>query len=578
MNRFFAYWLCLISLPAAVPAQEEALEFLKAEIQRTAKQRDDAQKKLLETQTLSAEKVKVLSQEQRELQQRLNQIAREMLELRAGERMSKAAMERVERELQERENLIQNLRNQQQVSRQEFEEATRQLSERLAEAQMQAQESAGPEAAKLAEERETLRQQINLQEKQLMDLEAARQRDLNELSELRTLNQQLSQDLNLSRRGEALANAKLAALESRLGSLQQELATQYQERSKLEQEQERLQGIIQDLQTRLSDAENNRVPREQWEELSNTLQQAREENQALRNELSRREEVPDLRRDYEKLRKQNDLFQAKELTLRGKVEELETKLEGAQSENRQLQRQLREAQKVREQMTREISSFESILQEAKAAGIQEDDLEEVALLVAEMEREKEALRKEALQHRNNVDLLQAELDNQNSAQRKQIKDLQVMLGQQLEEITSARKKISELEVRSATLDEVRQQKAQLVKLQDKSRQDMRTLARHIYTLREELVSNKETQRKAILAIQKNQELADELGTLRAEMERIRKMNLSIQDHEAGKEEQLRKIRQELEIGRARSQALEQEKIALQLELQNLRRALMETAP
>ena len=86
----------------------------------------------------------------------------------------------------------------------------------------------------------------------LSELEAARQQDLNDLNALRQMNQQLTEDLNSSKRAESLANAKLAALESRLGGLQQELANQYQQRSELEQEKEKLEWVITDLQTQLT--------------------------------------------------------------------------------------------------------------------------------------------------------------------------------------------------------------------------------------------------------------------------------------------------------------------------------------
>ena len=551
---------------------DEALEFLKAEIQRTSQERDAAQKKLLQAETLSVEKVNVLRKEHADLQKRLNQRSRELLELEAGTRMSKAAMNRAERELLDREDQIQKLRQEQQRSRKAFEESTRQLSAKLAEAELKALKNTGPEGARLAEERERLRQEVRDQAQELLNLEAARQRDLTELHDLQNLNTQLSEDLAASRSSESLAKAKVAALESRLEILQQELANQYQERSELEQEQERLKEIIQDLEGRLADAEENRVPQAQYDEISSQLEQAQQENEVLR-------------KDVKTLRKQNDSRRSNEISLETKLETLEEDLDRSEREKRQLvdetrqqQRQLKDERRIRAKLQREIASLEEIMQEAKAAGIQENDLEEVALLVAEMEREKEAFREEALRHRKNVDILQAELDSQNASQQAEIRQLQTMLNQQLTAITTSQRKISYLEAQTDTLDNVRKQKDQLVQIQKESRKDMRTLANHIYTLRRELVKNKETQRKAILAIQKNQELADELGSLRAEMDRIRQMNLSIQDHESGKEERMRDLRRELEMGRVRSQALELEKRQLQLELHKLRKAVLEGAP
>src|SRR5690606_2200222 len=119
------------------------------------------------------------------------------------------------------------------------------------------------------------------------------------------------------------------------------------------------------------------------------------------------------------------------------------------------------------------------------------------------------------------------------------------------------------------------QKEQLLKLQTKSRQDMRTLAEHIYELRSELAQSREIQRKAVLAIQKNKELADELIDVRAEMEKISRKSDSIRNADEAKEDRIRALRIDLEIDRARSEALEQEKRELLKELQDLQRKLSE---
>ncbi len=581
MKTFFTF-LILGFIPfAPLFAQEDqAMEFLKAEIQRTARQRDEAQKKLLEVESLSADKIRFLSQEQLGIQKRLNQSARDKLQLESNARISQTAIKRTEAELAAREQELQALRQQQMTSRQKFEEVTRELSAKLAEAELSASNPVGEGDEKLAAEREKLRQEIQDRDRKLAEAESARQQDLQNLHKLQNDNAQLTEQLENAKRVEALANAKLAALEFRLGNLQLELSQQYQERSDLEQEKERLQGVIQDLNERLKVAEANSVPKAQFDEISNNLEQVLAENKDLKSELSRRKQVPDLRKEYESTRKQRDLLQAKEKTLLSKVENLEQDLDTARQDtrnlsvqNRRLQSQLKQEQKIREKMESEISDLESILKDAKAAGIQETDLEDVALLVAEMEREKEAFRKDAITHRENVDLLRAELDNQNSEQLEQIRDLQNMLGRQIEEITANQNKIEKLETRAAHLEKVKIQKDQLVKLQTKSREDMRTLAKHIYELRSELVQSKETQRKAILAIQKNKELSMELDNVRAEMEKIRRKNASIQNQQVSKEDKIRELRIERDTDRARSKALELEKRSLLLELQKLQKEL-----
>lgn len=531
--------LLLFCTGGLLPAQDAAtLEFLKAEIQRTARQRDEARKRLLETESLSADKVKILSEEQQHLRQRLNLTAKSLLELEAAARMSQVAIERSETELQAKESALQTLRGEQEAAAREFEKVTAELNAKLAAAQAQALTDAGSEAGDLAAEREQLRQDLQDRELQLRQLETARQQDLNALRDLQEMNRQLTGDLESSRRAESLANAKLSALESRLGGLQQELAEQYRLRSELEQEKEKLENTLGELQNRLREMESG----------------------------------------FAQVQKERDLLQAKGKTLSTKVETLEKKLEETEGQNRVLsqqneflQRQLNDERRIRSRMEKDIADLRDTMQKAKDAGIEEADLETVALLVAEMEREKEAFREEALQHRKNVDALQAQLDDQSGTQQMQIREMQNMLVIQLEEISAAQKKIQHLEARSASLDDVRAQKDRLVKLQDKSREDMRTLAGHIYELRDELVKSKETQRKALLAIQKNQELAKEMDLLRQEMEKLKRLNQALQHVDDAKEDRIFELRQELETKRAQSEAAEREKRELLLQLQEVQR-------
>jgi|GEM_PF-1255594 len=583
-NLILLFLMMGLVAPLAKSQNKEALDFLKSEIQRAAKQRDEAQKRLLEVQSDSADQVKTLNQAQLDLRGRLESTSKDLLELEAAAQMSKVAMERSEQELQSREDQIQSLSKGQIETAKAYEEVTRKLSEELTEVRLQAsQPSSAMEAdvEKLAEERQKLRNDLLNRDQELADLRTKQQQSLSQLTELKQLNGQLSEELRTSQRAESLSNAKLAALESRLTNLQQELANQYQERSELEQEQERLQGVIVDLQNRLDEAVRTRVPKSQMDELSATLESAVEENLRLKDDLSNRDDVPDLRKDFEAIRKERDLLQAKQKTLLTKVDALEQELKDSGlekkklgSENRKLRGELNTERKLREKMENEIVDLENILKDATSAGIEAADLEDVALLLAGMEREKEAFRLESLEHRKNVDVLRVELDNQQSSQNLQISQLQNMLGRQLEEITSSQKKIEALEVRSLTLDEVRKQKAQLVGLQDRSRQDMRTLAKHIYQLREELVRTKETQRKAVLAVTKNQELVTELDSVREQIQKLNRLNSAIQSQDGNKESRILELRQELETGRARSQSLEQEKRALlnQLRIMQERRS------
>lgn len=566
--RILTFFFLLFSLSASnLRAQsDESLDFLKAEIQKAAQQRDEARKRLLEVESDSADKVETLSSAQVDLQKRLDAASKNLLELEASAQMSKVAMERSEAEIAKKDQQIETLRQQQIETVKKYQETTRELKEELDQANLKGSESTESAAADLVAERNQLKEIILTRDRELKNLIDSQEKTQAQLDQFKELNSQLSTELKASQRSEALANAKLTALESRLSTLQQELANQYQERSELEQEKERLQGVIKDLQVRLDEAMNTRVPQSQMDDLNATLQNALSENQRLRDELASRENVPDLRKEFENIRKQRDLLQAKEKGLISKVDTLEEKLDVADSErkksdliNRQLERDLREERRISEKMAKEIADLEKIMEDAKSAGIEADDMEDIALLISSLEREKEAFKQESIASRKDVDLLRLELDNQKSSQRIQISQLQDMLGRQLEEITSSQKKIEELEIRSSTLDEVRNQKAKLIRQQDRSKQDMRTLAKHIYHLRDELAKSKETQKKSMLAIEKNRELANELENVRKEIQKLNRLHSAIQNRDENKDTRIRTLRSELESGRARAQALEQEK-------------------
>ncbi len=183
-------------------------------------------------------------------------------------------------------------------------------------------------------------QQLNKQ----LESNAQREQSAAEQSELAQLNSQLQQELRDVRRAESLATAKQAALESRLDHLQSELARQYEMRSELEQEQERLQTIIAELQARLSEAESTRVPQAELEQVPSILREALAENEKLREDLERREQIPDLREDFERVQRHRDLLQATQKTLTTRLDDMQHSLEKESADKVALRRQLQHIQ------------------------------------------------------------------------------------------------------------------------------------------------------------------------------------------------------------------------------------------
>lgn len=356
---------------------DEVLDFLKTEIQRTARQRDEARKQLLKEQSDAELRVNALGEAQQQLNKQLESNARELMALEAAARMSQSSVERAEEEIAARDARIHSLEEQQTQNRSHLRGLEQQLRD------MQATEAGQLE---LRQDFQELQQTLEERNTELESLNAQREQSAAEQSELAQLNSQLQQELRDVRRAESLATAKQAALESRLDHLQSELARQYEMRSELEQEQERLQTIIAELQARLSEAESTRVPQAELEQVQSILREALAENEKLREDLERREQIPDLREDFERVQRERDLLQATQKTLTTRLDDMQHSLEKESADkvalrenNQNLSAQLQDEKNRGRALEEQITLLEGQSARLEEVGAQRDHYRQVNL-------------------------------------------------------------------------------------------------------------------------------------------------------------------------------------------------------
>lgn len=476
--------LSLLALLSRPLLGDEALDFLKTEIQRTARQRDEARKQLLKAQSEAQARVNALSEEKQELNRQLESSSLELMSLETVTRMSRESVKRAEEEIAARDARIQSLEEQQSLNQTHLRGLEQQLRD------MQATEAGQLE---LRQDFEELQQTLEKRSAELEELKAQREQSAAARSELSQLNSELQQELRDARRAESLATAKQAALESRLDHLQSELALQYELRSELEQELERLQSVIADLQTRLTEAENTRVPKAELEQVRATLQEALDENEKIREDLRNREQIPDLREDFERVQRERDLMQATQKTLTSRLDHLHQSLEKESSDNRVLR---------------------------------EDNQQLTSQLQDEVSR-----------------------------------------GRDLEA------QIRTMEERSARLEEVGTQRDQLLQTTERSRRDMKVLATHIHDLRNQLIESQKARREMVLELQSRQSQGRDLYERKKDVEVLKRLNSALLSEDKKKEVRIRELREEVEIGRARSRALDAEKVALRKELERIQSQL-----
>lgn len=519
--------LCLIFLSTTATSQD-AVSILRRELERTARERDAAQREYLEAQSEARRQIESLSGSQAELNRKLEEADSSLLELEAEANRSAAAARRAEREINQQDRTLQTLQEKMSRSRRELE-----TLEALPEEQQ------APQAVS------ELRESIRIQARELEAARSARTQALADRNTLQALNTELRQSLQETKRSESLANAKLAALESRLVNLNQELARLYRERSDLEQEQERLKGIITDLEGRLAQAEENSVPRSEMDALQSTLDAAEEENRKLRKQLEERQSFPDLRAAFAESQREKNLLRAKQKTLASKVSDLEATLSEERDATRN-ERELRrgaEVQLSREkrrstELEKEIRKLQKGLEAATSAGVEQEELAEVTMLVEELQEENQVLKKQSTVSRQEAEQLMEELTNSDSGKTFQIRELQTMLGEQMLKLTDAQEQITRLEAKTSTFNSIRKQRDDLIRVREKSRGDMRILANHIYNLREQIAEKEDIESQLDLSASEQQKLKDEVN-------RQKRLTEALRAEQDRKDQEIRELRKRL---------------------------------
>ncbi len=558
--------LCLVSslwLMAGDP-----VSLLSEEILRTVEERDRARKELLQSQNRSEQAIQALRQARKDLSRRLDAKSRQLLDIEADAHLAREAEAEAQQRLSTQTNALQKIQRERDQLERNYQRVAKELE------QTAAQGGSTADVVDLRREKEALALQVDQKTQEL-----AAQTDAMELlqaaqTELNRQNERLSEELDIARRDAALSNAKLDALESRLGALRNELTGQFEERSRMEQENEDLQSRIQDLEADLKLAEENSVPLQKMMDLRKELEQAELENRDLRQQLADARSVPDLREDFAKVQRERDLLSDQRKKLNSQLKRTEKSLRREQEtakdleeKNRKLEERLQAERKHSKELQKDIRALKAGVRAASDSGVDPEELVEVKRLLEDMEEENLRLRTMTENQQSTVDGLMEELYQEQTERKRSLRELQGMLGDQLRQLAEAEKKLHVLEHTENELVEVKAQRYHLLEHQKKTRQDMKTLANHIYSLRRQLNTERgateQLQRERVRVQTLNQTLTD----VRRSMDDQKREMATLHQSANRQTAKMKQVEEQLRRQDQRSQQLEEENRRLRLLLQ-----------
>jgi chromosome segregation ATPase len=337
-----------------------------------------------------------------------------------------------------------------------------------------------------------------------------------------------------------------------------------------------LETQLADLQNELDDAMRDRVPRAEWLQMQNQLQATQAEVARLQQALDAAEARPDLKPDLDKVKRERDLLSAQNKTLNAKLAESETSLENSRATQLELQQErdnlaasLAAEQEQRQQLEQDIASLQAGLAEAEAAGITPEALTSVQQLLETMQQENEELKTKVAEQQTTVDTLMQERSEDEKVRDRKVRELQGMLGQQLEALAEANQQIAQLERSQSELEKVRMERTRLEQRQQKNRKDMQTLASHIYELREKVAAGEKVEMELAREVNRSNQLTASLQEVKQELSSLQRLQEVLGEEKARRDDQLRELRQQLRLREEREKSLQEEKEALQKELERL---------
>lgn len=532
-----------VSLPAFRIAADDPVDTLVRELRRADVERDHARKDLLRVQSDSKEATAQLLRQRRELADRLDRKSKEILTLEAAVHRSALAAEQARRELESTNRTLQKLEGDRMWTQKKYEQVLERV-EALTDSA-----SAG-EVETLTRQRDRLRDQLRRTSEEMRDLRDGRGEVADEERTLRDQNRELSASLDAARRDQSLANAKVDALESRIDHLRDELARQYEERSRMEQENERQRRDIEDLRSELSNALDQRVPLE--------------EVQPLRERMSIVEQERDLLAGQKKT-----LDRQLDRTTKNLENERKTR-QRLSGENATLRRQARAERDRAREMEKDVKSLRSALDRAEASGIDASDLADAHRLLEDMKEENRELKDELEQQRGSVDHLMRELTEKENERNLKLRDLQNMLGEQLNELADARKRIQHLQRVENELELVREQRSTLVQRQHATHRDMKVLARHIRDLRAKVRTGEAAEADLERERRRSRGLSHTIQDLRRELTNLERVVEVVGQEKNRHQSREQELRRQLRQREAQQRRLEAENIALERQLRKAR--------
>ncbi len=489
-------------------------------MKEATRQRDEAKQLLQELEASTRPQVEQLTQERDELSLRVQQAEREQMLLRASNVSADAALQRSQQEIIQREAKIEALQAEQ-----------KELLARL-----------DQDAPKAAAEAASLRKTIQQRELQIQELQALQERSMMEREEFLAMNQDLERELKQSRRSENLANAKVAALESRLGTLKRELEQAYLERSELEQENDKLNERVAKLEQELEKLKGAPASSESMQALQEELARMRQENQALINAQGH------LRMDLKASvqREEAERNRRKQLA----------------SQNDLLKKELRQALRGQRLLEREIKELKEAMDKATRSGAQAEELASVRDMVEDMKLERIALQNQLQDQKQQVDVLNKELNEEQTRRQSELRELKGLLGTRVHELAEAQKAIEFLSVKAARLDTVESERTQLLAKKVQYQEDMKVLARHIRQLRHQIKEYRDLESE-------HNRVSRELSINEEQMEGVLKVNMVLRENNRRWAETVHGLRGELQQRNDDSEAMAEELEQLREELRRL---------
>lgn len=361
--RFFLILFTLL-LPLVAQEPPSVYAILQQRLLELERERDRSERAFLELQAETRPVIVALTQEKALLETRLQAVQQESLLLNSAQATAHRAAEQAGEELgavrKELNRIQTELRTQQQEFAETLNALQREQQDLRARYQGELTDTAEREAAikgRLAD----LQERISENEQAAFTLRADKEALEREALDIQGLNRQLQNDLQQAQRRESLASAQRMALESQVDQLERSLQEAEEQRSRAELERDQLAMQVHDLEQELSQLRETTVPRAQWEQLQQELDEVLSHNRDLQSLLENELARPDFAEPLARAERERDLLDAK-------LKTYETRLRNAEKQTRNERSHRLQVSEANASLINHIAELEAALNDLQAQG------------------------------------------------------------------------------------------------------------------------------------------------------------------------------------------------------------------